>query len=356
MEVPTCILTSEMGDAGSTTSIKSAPETEADNHVPSDALFGAIINERFQLSDTVLGSGSFGHAVSCYDYGASDSKQEKEDSKLMCIAKVETVPADSCFDRSETQLEHEHNVYKHLHSHPKLSKYLPKIHLFLHHQLTPTIRVPIMVMERVGKDLLTILSDETRPYYQMRTLGMMGTQLVSALKYMHDMFIVHRDIKPQNIMLIVDGPTFQLKLIDFGLSMPIPKADDPHRAIYRSTTCTLAFASWRQHFRHVCSARTDLESFIYTWVFLSGTPIPWSNVPGEKEAGGKTAYRELIGHRKRDITPEGLCYLFDRLGPDPCGITMSTLLCQTLDLKFDERPPYSKFLRYFNWLSQPATI
>lgn len=356
MDSQTCILASELGDIGTANSVKSVPETEADNHIPSDALFGAILNEQFQLSDKVLGSGSFGHAFLCYNYGPGNSKKVEEESNLTCIAKVETVPTESCFDRSETQLEHEHNVYNHLHSHPRMSRYLPKIHLFLHHQLTPSVQVPIMVMESAGKDLLTILMDEDRPYYQLRTLGSIGTQMVSVLKYMHEMFVVHRDIKPQNIMLIVDGPIFQLKLIDFGLSMPIPKPDDPHREMYRSTTCTLAFASWRQHFRHVCSARTDMESFVYTWVFLSGTPIPWRDVPDEKEAGGKTSHRELIGFRKRDAEPEELCYLFDRLGPDPYGTTLSSLLHQTLDLKFDERPPYSKFLRYFKWLSQPATI
>jgi len=348
---------SELGDVTTASGFASSPDVKGDSQVSSEALFGNMLSERFQLSDKVLGSGSFGHAILCYDYGANKSSfnYDQKESRLTCIAKVETVPTESCFDRSETQLEHEYKVYQHLLRYPKLSKYLPQIYLFTRHQLSPEVQVPVMVMERAGKDLLTILLDEDRPYYQLRTLGLMGTQMVSALKYMHEMYVVHRDIKPQNIMLIVDGPIFQIKLIDFGLSMPIPDLNDKNRAMYRSTTCTLAFASWRQHFRHVCSARTDMESFLYTWVFLAGTHIPWQDVPSEEEAGGKAARRELIGSCKKDTNPEDLCYIFDRIGPDPCGTTLTDLLTHCLNLKFDERPAYSKFLRYFRWLSEPVT-
>ena len=327
----------------------SDPNNEPTNLVPSGALFGAVLSDRFQLSDTVLGSGSFGHAFLCYDRGTDPDRAPS------CIAKVETVPTKSCFRHTERQLEHEHSVYQHLHEYPKLSKYLPKIHTFLWHQLSPGTQFPVLVMERAGKDMLRILMDEDRPYYQLRTLGLVGVQMVSALKYMHSMFVAHRDIKPQNITLIVDGPSIQLKLIDFGLSMSIPGPNCMDRDMYRSTTCTLAFASWRQHFRHVCSARTDMESFIYTWVFLSGSRIPWG-VSELYNMEDKTSRRELIGYCKRDTDPDDLCSLFDRLGPDPYGSTLGGLLRRTLDLKFDEKPPYAKLRRYFQWLSQPVAV
>jgi len=41
------------------------------------------------------------------------------------------------------------------------------------------------------------------------------SQLVSAIKYMHDRDLVHRDIKPENVLLTSDD---DVKLIDFGLS------------------------------------------------------------------------------------------------------------------------------------------
>ncbi len=40
-------------------------------------------------------------------------------------------------------------------------------------------------------------------------------KLFSALNHLHAQGVVHRDIKPDNIMLTTDG---ELKMIDFGLS------------------------------------------------------------------------------------------------------------------------------------------
>ncbi len=339
---------------------QSAPVATADASIPrlpAHTFFGHVLNERFQLSDKVLGSGSFGHAILCYDYQSPHDRASQVDSHLTCIAKVETVPTESCLNPKETQLEHERAIYTHLHQYHKLRKYLPTIHLFVHHTVSLGVQVPVMVMERAGKDLLTILVDEDLPCYELRTLGRIGVQVVTALKYMHEMFVVHRDIKPQNIMLIVEGPTFQVKLIDFGLSMPIPEdqMDETQRARYRSSTCTLAFASWRQHFRHVCSARTDMESFMYSWLFLAGTRIPWSDAPHESDVG-KLARREWIGRAKRSADAHELCARFDAMGRDPYGVRWSDLLIHAIGLEFAERPSYSKFIKYLTWLSNPPRL
>ena len=43
-------------------------------------------------------------------------------------------------------------------------------------------------------------------------------KLISAVNHMHKQNVVHRDIKPDNILLTTDGIDCDYKIIDFGLS------------------------------------------------------------------------------------------------------------------------------------------
>ena len=52
----------------------------------------------------------------------------------------------------------------------------------------------------------------TIPYHTMQ-VRVIGVQLVSALEYLHGNRIIHRDMKPQNILIGKDG---RVKLCDFG--------------------------------------------------------------------------------------------------------------------------------------------
>ena len=49
-------------------------------------------------------------------------------------------------------------------------------------------------------------------------------QVISGLEYLHDLNIIHRDIKPDNILH--DRATDVIKLCDFGAGLPFRDADD----------------------------------------------------------------------------------------------------------------------------------
>jgi serine/threonine-protein kinase len=88
-------------------------------------------------------------------------------------------------------------------------------HIVVVHDVGEIERRPYMAMELVdGSPLSDILGkDKILP---VRDVVALGLQLARALEYAHARGIVHRDIKPGNIMLLADRQT--IKVADFGIA------------------------------------------------------------------------------------------------------------------------------------------
>jgi HAMP domain-containing protein/predicted Ser/Thr protein kinase len=74
---------------------------------------------------------------------------------------------------------------------------------------------PYMAMELVEGEPLSETLEKT-PMLPVRDVVLIGMQLARALEYAHARGIVHRDIKPGNIMVLKDGQT--IKVTDFGIA------------------------------------------------------------------------------------------------------------------------------------------
>lgn len=117
--------------------------------------------------------------------------------------------------------------------------------------------------------------------------------VLSALRQVHSIGLLHRDISPDNIMLMPDGST---KLLDFGASRALINRDKNH-ALTKSTQAIVkpGYTPIEQYqTRGVLGPWTDLYAFCAVFYYcltgqepmeapermIEGQNIPWQQIPG----------------------------------------------------------------------------
>ncbi|HEU5200927.1 MAG TPA: serine/threonine-protein kinase [Ktedonobacterales bacterium] len=121
-------------------------------------------------------------------------------------------------------------------------------------------------------------------------------QLGQALQYAHDQKVIHRDIKPQNLLL---GRQGELLLSDFGISVV---AESTSRSLAQGFAGSVAYSAPEQLQEHprLASDQYALGVVIYEW--LSGR-LPYTGALGE------VAAKHLLA------TPPSLCAQLPTLPP-----------------------------------------
>jgi serine/threonine-protein kinase len=111
---------------------------------------------------------------------------------------------------------------------------------------------PFIAMEFVrGRDLKVLLDTGTR--FTLAETGRLMTELLAALQHAHAQGVVHRDIKPGNIIVLDDG---QVKVGDFGIA----KLDSSELTQLGSVLGTVLHMSPEQLAGQPVDARSDLFS------------------------------------------------------------------------------------------------
>ena len=75
----------------------------------------------------------------------------------------------------------------------------------------------VMVMDLLGPTIEQLLEFCNRSL-SVKSVLMVADQLISVMEYVHQKHIIHRDIKPDNILFGMDFNKHRLFLIDFGLA------------------------------------------------------------------------------------------------------------------------------------------
>jgi serine/threonine-protein kinase len=132
---------------------------------------------------------------------------------------------------------------------------------------TPAGRVVFLVMELVaGSTLREVLRrrGRLRPDEAISVLE----PVLAALAAAHRAGLVHRDVKPENVLVSADGT---VKVVDFGLARAVAAPSTSTQA--GMVLGTVAYVSPEQVARGVSDARTDVYSAgVVLFELLTGTP------------------------------------------------------------------------------------
>jgi serine/threonine protein kinase len=74
-----------------------------------------------------------------------------------------------------------------------------------------------LVMDLMGPSLESLLGQHSRKF-GLKTVLMLMDQMILRIEYLHSRNLIHRDIKPDNFCMGINGQKEKLFILDFGLA------------------------------------------------------------------------------------------------------------------------------------------
>tara|TARA_B110000977_G_scaffold196296_1_gene276374 strand:+ start:27 stop:944 length:918 start_codon:yes stop_codon:yes gene_type:complete len=177
-----------------------------------------------------------------------------------------------------SRLIHEVKIYKELQKNNTLG--FPKLYDYLEHKQNN-----ICIMDYLGPSLEDLFEFSGNKF-SIKTVLMIGIQVLNRIEELHNIGYIHRDIKPDNFLIGTGKKKSRIFLIDFGLSKSYLDTNKTHLEYKtdRSFTGSFRYSSIRNHKGIEQSRRDDLESIGYMLIFFLKGKLPWQGLRGSTKS------------------------------------------------------------------------
>ena len=133
-----------------------------------------------------------------------------------------------------------------------------------------------LVIDYLGQSLETRINQYKS--FSLKTSLLIGVKMIERIQTLHEKYLLHRDVKPDNFLFGLQKETNKIFLIDFGIS----KRYD-HNGIHinensiKNIIGTPNFVSLNVHLGIEPSRRDDLESVVYIIMYMLFGNLKWFN-------------------------------------------------------------------------------
>ena len=163
----------------------------------------------------------------------------------------------------------------------------------------------ILIQELLDRSLEDLFNSMKKKF-TLKTVCVIGIEMIKRIKFVHSKHHIHRDIKPDNFMVGKGENDNKIYIIDFGLSKKYYSTTKHQHIKFcsgKSLIGTARYCAKNAHRGYEQSRRDDIESIGYVLMYFLLGSLPWQ---GLKIKQGEDQF-EKIAEKKYTTSYEELC-------------------------------------------------
>uniref|UniRef100_A0AC34QYM9 Protein kinase domain-containing protein n=1 Tax=Panagrolaimus sp. JU765 TaxID=591449 RepID=A0AC34QYM9_9BILA len=184
-----------------------------------------------------------------------------------------------------------------------------------------------IVMEMLGRNLSDLKKKTKLKRFTIGTVLRVGQQALLGIKAVHDVGFLHRDVKPSNMCIGLDGMNRRtIYLVDFGMTRQYRNdkvGGFRKERAYAGFRGTMRYVSLTVHDRKEQGPVDDFWSLYYSIIELGEGSLPWRTMTEPED----------IKEKKRTVTFEEMCRYIPR--------SVKDFARHLEELRYNQMPNYS---------------